>query len=50
VASTDACRNWIWPLAIVLGLLAVIAVNVGFAVVAITGADDVVESYLTEER
>ena len=42
--------SWLWPVAITLGLLAVIVVNVGFAVVAITGADQVVESYLTEER
>lgn len=39
-----------WPLAIALGLLLVIVVNVGFAVVAIRGADTVVESYHTEER
>lgn len=50
MVSTEARRNWMWPLAVVLGLMAVVAVNVGFAVIAITGADEVVESYLTEER
>lgn len=43
-------KSWLWPLAITLGLLMVIAVNVGFAVVAVSGADEVVESYITEER
>lgn len=39
-----------WPLAIALGLLVVVLVNVGFVVVAVGGADDIVESYVTEER
>lgn len=39
-----------WPLAIALWLLLVVVVNVTFAVVAIGGADVVVESYHTEER
>lgn len=42
--------SWRWPAAIVLGLLLVVLVNVGFIVVAVTGADEVVESYTTEER
>lgn len=43
-------RSWIWPLAITLGLALVIAVNAAFIVIAVTGADEVVESYRTEER
>ncbi len=43
-------KAWIWPVGIALGLFLVIAVNVGFIVVAVSGADEVVESYNTEER
>lgn len=43
-------RAWVWPVGITLALLLVIAVNVGFIVVAVRGADEVVESYNTEER
>lgn len=39
-----------WPLSIAAGLLIVILVNVFFAYVAISGADDVVPSYTTESR
>ena len=42
--------HWVWPVAITVGLLLVVLVNVGFIVVAVTGADEVVESYNTEER
>lgn len=42
--------SWHWPLAIVVGLALVIAVNAAFIVVAVSGADEVVESYATEER
>ena len=40
----------LWPVGIVVAMLIVVAVNVGFIVVAVGGADDVVESYYTEER
>lgn len=43
-------RGWLWPAAIVGGLLLVVAVNVGFAFVALSGADEIVESYVTEKR
>lgn len=46
----DRDRAWVWPVAIVVGLLLVVVVNVGFIVVAVSGADEVVESYNTEER
>jgi hypothetical protein len=49
-ADGEADRGWLWPAAIVVGLLLVVAVNVGFAVVAVRGADEIVESYVTEER
>lgn len=42
--------SWHWPVAIVVGLTLVIAVNAAFIVVAVSGADEVVESYITEER
>jgi hypothetical protein len=48
--SGDTSRAWIWPAAIVAGLLLVILVNIGFIVVAVGGADEVVESYTTEAR
>jgi hypothetical protein len=39
-----------WPLAIVIGLLIMVAVNVGFMLVAIGGSDEIVPSYHLEER
>ena len=49
-APESVPRSWVWPVAIVVGLILVMAVNAGFIVVAVTGADEVVESYTTEER
>lgn len=46
----DTSGAWVWPLAITLFLAFVLAVNATFIVVAVRGADPVVESYLTEER
>ena len=48
--SQDTDRGWIWPTAIVAGLLLVVIVNVGFIILAVGGADEVVESYTTEAR
>ncbi len=39
-----------WPLAIVVGLLIVIAVNFTFIYVAVSGADPVVPSYQQSDR
>lgn len=39
-----------WPIAITVGLLLVIFVNVAFIYIAVSGADEVVPSYATEER
>lgn len=39
-----------WPLLITLGLILVVVVNAIFIYIAVTGADDVVPSYVTEER
>jgi hypothetical protein len=39
-----------WPVAIVIGLLVVVAVNIAFIVVAVGGADPVAESYEAGER
>ncbi|MBT8336976.1 MAG: FixH family protein [Gemmatimonadetes bacterium] len=49
-AEQDDRAGWVWPVGIIVALLFVVAVNVGFAVVAMQGADEVVESYHTEER
>jgi len=40
----------VWPILITLGLALVILVNAVFIYIAVSGADDVVPSYLTEER
>ena len=42
--------EWVWPLAIIVALLITAAVNAAFIYIAVTGADDVVPSYFTEER
>ena len=42
--------DWVWPAAIVAGLLMVVFVNVAFIYIAVSGADEVVPSYATEER
>lgn len=39
-----------WPAAIIGGLLLVVFVNVAFIWIAVSGADEVVPSYATEER
>ena len=43
-------RDLRWPLIILVGLVIVILVNLTFIFIAVSGADDVVPSYLTEER
>ena len=40
----------LWPIAIIVGFLVVIAVNVAFAYIAVSGADDVAPSYYSESR
>lgn len=40
----------LWPIAIVVGLVIMIAVNMGFIYIAISGADEVVPSYNEESR
>jgi len=39
-----------WPIGIAIALLIVILVNLTFIYVAVSGGDDVVPSYHTEER
>lgn len=46
----EISRDLLWPIAIVVGLLIVVAVNVAFIYIAVSGADAVVESYETERR
>ena len=43
-------RYRIWPVLITLGLVLVVLVNAVFIYIAVSGADDVVPSYHTEER
>ena len=40
----------LWPVLITLGLLFVILVHAVFIYIAVSGADDIVPSYNTEER
>jgi len=40
----------LWPILITVGLALVILVNAVFIYIAVSGADDVVPSYHTEER
>lgn len=40
----------IWPIGITIALLIVVAVNIGFIFVAVSGADDVAESYESGHR
>ena len=40
----------IWPVAVAVSLLVVVCVNLGFVYIAVTGADEVVPSYVEEER
>ncbi len=40
----------LWPIFITVGLALVILVNAVFIYIAVSGADDVVPSYVTEER
>jgi hypothetical protein len=43
-------QSRLWPILITLGLLFVILVNGIFIYIAVKGADQVVPSYITEER
>ncbi|MBT8395337.1 MAG: hypothetical protein HKO65_08375 [Gemmatimonadetes bacterium] len=51
-ASEEAgrVRFRLWPVIITLGLVLVVVVNAVFIYIAVSGADDVVPSYRTEER
>jgi hypothetical protein len=39
-----------WPIAIIVGLMIMMIVNFGFIYIAVSGADQVVESYRQERR
>lgn len=49
-AQDGASGSRLWPTLIILGLVLVILVNLSFIYVAVTGADEIVPSYQTEER
>ena len=46
----ELSSDHLWPLAIVLGLTAVVLVNLLFIYIAVSEADPVVPSYVTEHR
>ncbi len=46
----ELSRNHVWPLAIIIGLLVVVAVNAAFIYIAVSGADEVVSSYEAQRR
>ncbi|MGI9629101.1 MAG: hypothetical protein ACR2QM_19920 [Longimicrobiales bacterium] len=46
----ELSRDQLWPMAIAIGLALVVVVNVVFIYIAVSEADEVVPSYLTEER
>ena len=48
--DSDGRGAWVWPAAIIGGLLLVVFVNAAFIWIAVSGADEVVPSYATEER
>jgi hypothetical protein len=48
--SKKAADARLWPMLITAGLVLVIVVNALFIYIAVSGADDVVPSYNTEER
>lgn len=48
--SLTLSRDLVWPTAIALFLATVVAVNMVFIWVAVSGADEVVPSYVTGER
>jgi len=48
--SEKAADARLWPMLITAGLVLVIVVNALFIYIAVSGADDVVPSYNTEER
>lgn len=46
----DSRPDHLWPRLIVGGLLLVVVVNFAFIWIAVSGADDIVPSYVEEER
>lgn len=50
VRSGDLIEDSWWPRAILVGAIFVIAVNIAFIYIAVSGADEVVPSYIQEDR
>jgi len=50
LASEASPQVKLWPILITAGLVLVVIVNAVFIYIAVSGADDVVPSYTTEER
>jgi hypothetical protein len=49
-APDKASGDRLWPALIIGGLIFVILVNALFIYIAVSGADEIVPSYVTEER
>lgn len=48
---TEPSRGaWVWPVAIIIALAIVVAMNAAFAFIAVGGQDEVVPSYTSEPR
>lgn len=45
-----ASRDRLWPALVIAALVVVVAVNLGFIILAVGGADEVLESYEAEPR
>ena len=52
IIEIDSIRwsDRIWPIGITIALFIVVTVNIGFIVVAVSGADPVAESYESGQR
>jgi len=43
-------EDWSWPVGIIVGFALIVAVNIAFIVLAVTGADPIAESYIEQPR
>ena len=50
MVTSERWRDLRWPIAIVIGLVLVILVNLTFIYIAVSGKDEIVPSYHTERR
>jgi hypothetical protein len=50
LATSERRRDLRWPIAIAIGLLFVVLVDLTFIYIAVSGKDEIVPSYHTERR